>query len=153
RRRRRHGDGPAAAALAVRPARRQPCGHLIGVGERRVSAVVLVSRVGSARGARAAAAAPACAGSEAGSAGLLADRDGGRPPRPALVATAAARELEERLGAHLPDAGVASRGRICHLTLEAGEGALERAAKALAVRHPGAAAAVHLPPERVQAAL
>ena len=51
-------------------------------------------------------------GPRASGAGLLVDLDPGRPPRPSLIATVAARELEERLAAHLPEAGVASRGRI-----------------------------------------
>ena len=54
--------------------------------------------------ASAAAAALACAGSEADRAGLLVDLDCGRPPRPALIATAAARELEEILESLLLDA-------------------------------------------------
>ena len=68
-------------------------------------AVVLVTAVGAASGARAAAAALACAASEPDRAALLIDLDGGRAPRPSLVATSAARALEERLAAHLPDAG------------------------------------------------
>jgi hypothetical protein len=117
-----------------------------------VSVVVLVARVGAAHGARAAAAALACAGSEADRAGLLVDLDLGRPPRPALIATAAARELEERLAAHMPGVGVASRGRICHLALPGDEEGLERAGAALAVGRD-ATTAVHLPPRQVQAAL
>ncbi len=117
-----------------------------------MSPIVLVARVGGARGSRGAAAALACAGSEADRAGLLVDLDCGRPPRPGLIATAAARELEERLAAHLPGAGVASRGRICHLALPAGEDGLERARAALAVGRD-ATVAVHLAPSQVQAAL
>lgn len=117
-----------------------------------MSAAVIVTRVGSAHGARAAAAALACAGSEVDRAGLLVDLDAPRPPRPALVASAAARELEERLAAHLPGAGVASRGRICHLTVEGGGDALERVGTALAIGRDSTAA-VHLAPGQVQAAL
>lgn len=87
-----------------------------------MSAVIVVTRVGGAGGARAAAAALACAGSEADRAGLLVDLDAGRRPRPSLISSAAARELEERLAAHLPDAGVAERGRICHLALRGAKG-------------------------------
>ena len=68
---------------------------------------------------------------------------GAAAPRPSLIATAAARELEERLVAHLPEAGVASRGRICHLALPADEGGLERVAAALAIGRDGIVA-VHL---------
>jgi hypothetical protein len=117
-----------------------------------LSAVVLVSRVGAAAGARAAAAALACAGSEPDQAGLLVDLSGGREPRPALVASVGARELEERLAAHLPAAGVASRGKICHLKLRPDTGGLEQAGAALAVGRD-AIAAVHLPPHLVQPAL
>ena len=42
----------------------------------------------------------------------------GRPWSP----SAAARALEERLAAHLPEAAVASRGALCHLTLPADRG-------------------------------
>jgi hypothetical protein len=115
-------------------------------------AVALVSRAGRADGSRAAAAALACAGSEPDRAALLVELSGGRGPRPALVATAAARELEERLAAHLPDAGVASRGRLCHLALPADEGGVERIPAALALVR-GSTGVVHLPPSLVQAAL
>jgi hypothetical protein len=94
----------------------------------------------------------ACAGSEADRAGLLVDLDPSRPPRPALIATAAARDLEERLAAHLPGVRVASRGRICHLALPGDEHGLERAGAALAVGRD-ATAAVNLAPGQVQAAL
>jgi hypothetical protein len=82
----------------------------------RVAPVVLVTAVGAAVGTRAAAAALACAGSEPDRAGLLIDLAHGRPPRPLPIATAGARALEERLAAHLPNAAVASRGAICHLS-------------------------------------
>ena len=76
----------------------------------------------------------------------------GRAPRPALVATAAARALEERLAAHLPEARVASRGQICHLALPADDGGLERVPAALALVRDSAGV-VHLPPSLLQAAL
>jgi hypothetical protein len=117
-----------------------------------MSAVVLVARVAAAGGARAAAAALACAGAEPDRAGLLVDLDPGRPPRPSLLATGAARELEERLVAHLPEAGVASRGRICHLTLPSDEGGLERVGAALAIGRDGIVA-VNLAAHLVQEAL
>jgi Mrp family chromosome partitioning ATPase len=72
--------------------------------------VVLVTTVGAASGARAAAAALACAASEPDRAALLIDLDEGRPPRATLIATAGARALEKRLNTHLPDARIASRG-------------------------------------------
>jgi len=115
--------------------------------------VVLVIGLGAATGSRAAAAALACAGSEPDRAGLLVElSDEGRAPRPSLVAGAAARELEERLAAHLPEAGVASRGQICRLALPADLTGLESASAALpAVRD--SVAAVHLPPRLLQPAL
>ena len=113
---------------------------------------MLVARVGAAAGARAAAAALACAGSEPDRAGLLVDLDRGRRPRPSLIATGAARELEERIAAHLPAAAVASRGRICHLVLPADEGGLEQAAAAVAIGREGIVA-LHLAPDLVQAGL
>jgi hypothetical protein len=115
--------------------------------------VALVSPVGRAEGSRAAAAALACAASDAGRAALLVELADGRLPRPALVTTAAARDLERRIAGHLPDAGVASRGQICHLTLseEDGDG-IERVPAALALVRDSAGV-VCLPPRLVQAAL
>jgi hypothetical protein len=112
----------------------------------------LVSWAGRAEGSRAAAAALACAGSDQDRAALLLELADGRPPRPALVATAAARRLEERLAAHLPEAGVASRGRLCHLTLPASPEGVERAPAALALVRD-AACVLHLPPALLRAAL
>jgi len=80
--------------------------------------LTLVTSVGRASGSRAAAAALACAGSDPDRAGLLIDV-GGRPPRPTLLAAPGARQLEERLAAHLPDAPAAARGQTCHLAVEA----------------------------------
>jgi hypothetical protein len=117
-----------------------------------MSAVVLVVRVGAAGGARAAAAALACAGAEPDRAGLLVDLDPGRLPRPSLIATGVARELEERLVAHLPEAAVASRGKICHLTLPSDEGGLERVGAAVAIGR-GGIVVVNLAPHLVQEAL
>jgi hypothetical protein len=116
------------------------------------AAVTLVSRAGRAEGSRAAAAALACAGSGPDRAALLVELTAGRAPRPALIATAAARALEERLAAHLPEAGVASRGQICHLTLPEDEVGVERTASALALVRDSAGV-VHLPPGLLQAAL
>jgi hypothetical protein len=96
-------------------------------------AAVLVSRVGEADGATAIAAALACAGSDPDRAALLLELTDGRAPRPALVASAAARTLEERLVAHLPEAAVASRGTLCHLSLPATREGLDRAPAALAL--------------------
>lgn len=117
-----------------------------------MSPVVLVSRVGVAKGSRAVAAALACAASESDRAALLVDVDGGRAPRPTLIATAGTRELEERLAAHLPDAAVASRGRICQLKLPSELEAIETLAAALPLVRESAAI-VHLPPALLRAVL
>lgn len=114
--------------------------------------VVLVTSAGAASGAKAVAAALACAASEPDRAALLVDISDARPPRPSLIATAGARKLEERLAAHLPDAAVASRGRLCQLTLPAEPDQLELVAAALPLaREP--AAIVHLPPPSLRSAI
>lgn len=117
-----------------------------------MSSVVLVTRVGAASGSRAAAAALACAGSDPDRAGLLIDLGEGRHPRPSLLATAAARELEERLAAHMPEAGVASRGAICTLKLPGSADGIEQISAALPLVRDSVAA-VHLPPGLLQPVL
>ena len=109
---------------------------------------VLVSSVGAAEGARAAAAALACAGADVDRATLLIDV-GGRPPRPTLLASAAARALEERLAAHLPSARVAARGQVCHLAVAADPEGFELAGAALTAARESLVA-LHVPPEVVQ---
>ena len=113
--------------------------------------VVIVSTVGAAGGAKAAAAALACAGSDPDRPGLLVDV-GGRPPRPTLVASAGARELEERLAVHLPQLRAASRGQTCHLAIPEDETVFEALRAALPLVRDSVAV-VHLPPARLQAAL
>ncbi|HWM63983.1 MAG TPA: hypothetical protein VNP96_08360 [Solirubrobacterales bacterium] len=113
---------------------------------------ILVTSVGAVSGSRAAAAALACAGSEPDRAGLLIDLGENRAPRPSLIATAAARELEERLAAHLPEAGVASRGRICCLALPPDMDGVERIAAALPLVRDSVAV-IHLAPCLLQEAL
>jgi hypothetical protein len=117
----------------------------IALGRRSEAPVVLVTTVGAAAGAKAAAAALACVASEPDHAALLVDLDDGRPLRPSLIATAGARNLEERLAAHMPDAAVASRGRFCQLTLPAEVESLDRTVAALPLARESAAV-VHLPP-------
>jgi hypothetical protein len=112
---------------------------------------VLVTAVGAAEGSRAAAAALACAGAAPDLATLLVDV-GGRTPRPTLLASDAARRLEERLVSHLPTARVAARGQVCHLAVPAEEGGFELAAAAVTVAR-GALAAIHLQPATVRALL
>lgn len=114
-------------------------------------AVVLATSVGEACGSKAAAAALACAGSEPDRPGLLIEL-GERSPRPTLVASTGARELEERLAAHMREARAASRGQICHLALPGDEDGLERVRAALPLVRDSIAV-VHLPPGLLQAAL
>ncbi|MGN6557403.1 MAG: hypothetical protein ACTHLH_05255 [Solirubrobacterales bacterium] len=113
--------------------------------------VIIVAAVGEAEGSRGAAAALACAGADAHVATLLVDVDG-RGPRPALLASAAAQELEARLAAHLADAKVAARGQVCHISVPAGPEGLEAASAAVTVAR-GAAAVIHVPPELLQPVL
>ncbi len=75
---------------------------------------------------------------------LLAELGMERGRRPTMLASAPARELEERLR----EAGserVAARGRLCWLGLPATEGALEGLAPILAAVPAGSTAIVHLP--------
>jgi hypothetical protein len=106
--------------------------------------IVLVTAVGGAGGSRAAAAALACAGSEPDRPGLLVDVDG-RPPRPTLVASGGARDLEERLTSHLPELRVASRGMTCHLAVPGDVEGLERLPAALPLARESVAV-LHVPP-------
>jgi len=113
--------------------------------------VVLVTSIGAAEGARGAAAALACAGADVDRATLLVDI-GARPPRPTLLASAAAQRLEERLAAHLPEARMAARGQVCHLAVEADEeGLLAASAAAALVRE--SLAVVNLSPAMLRAVL
>lgn len=106
--------------------------------------VVLVTAVGAANGSRPAAAALACAGSEPDRPGLLIDI-GGRAPRPTLVASSGARELEERLTVHLPELRVASRGGTCHLAVSDDVEAIQRLPAALPLVR-NTVAVLHVPP-------
>ncbi len=112
------------------------------------AATVLVTAVGEAEGSRGAAAALACAGADIDRATLLVEI-GGRSPRPTLLASAAARQLEERLAAHLPQVRLAARGQFCQMALPADEEGLEAASAAVTVAR-GALAVVHLPPAQLQ---
>ncbi|HET9152634.1 MAG TPA: hypothetical protein VFN85_00795 [Solirubrobacterales bacterium] len=112
---------------------------------------VLVAALGEAEGARGAAAALACAGADLDLATLFVDV-GGRAPRPALLASAAARESEGRLAGHLADAKVAARGQVCHLAVPPDAEGLVSAGAAIAVARE-AATVVHVPPRLLQEAL
>jgi len=117
------------------------------LGER----TIVVTAVGNAEGARGAAAALACAGADADTPALLVDVDG-RAPRPTLLASAAARKLEERLAAHLPQMRVAARGQVCHLAVPADGEGLEAAAAAATVARE-ASTVIHVQPELLQEVL
>jgi hypothetical protein len=112
---------------------------------------VLVAALGGAEGARGAAAALACAGADLDLATLFIDV-GGRAPRPALLTSAGAQALEERLATHLPDARVAARGQVCHLAVSADIEGLKSAVAAVAVARE-TTSVVHVPPHLLQEAL
>jgi hypothetical protein len=113
--------------------------------------LILVASLGQAHGSRAAAAALGCALSQTGSAALLIDL-GGTPPRPTLLSTPAARELEGRLHYRLPGAAIAARGQLCHIALPPTADGLREAAQARSL--PGLPAAVlHLRPSLLASAL
>jgi hypothetical protein len=123
----------------------------IGVNPLADGPTVLVTAVGDAEGSRGAAAALACAGTDVDRAALLVEV-GGRPPRPTLLASAAARRLEERLTGHLPRARVAARGQVCHFAVPADDDGLAAASAAVTVAR-GALAVVHVPPRLFQRVL
>jgi hypothetical protein len=108
--------------------------------------------VGEAEGSRAAAAALACTGADVDVAALLVEV-GGRAPRPTLIASAAAQQLEERLGAHLPQARVAARGQICHLAVAADAEGLEAASASATTVARGATTVIHVPADLFQPAI
>jgi uncharacterized protein YhdP len=109
---------------------------------------VLVASVGEAEGSRPAAAALACAAADIDVATLLVDL-GGRSPRPTLLASAAAQQLEERLVSHLPQVRVAARGQVCHVAAPADADGFRATAAAVTVAR-GALAVLHLPPTALQ---
>lgn len=111
-------------------------------------ATVVVAAVGEAEGSRGAAAALACAGAAVDVATLLVEV-GGRPPRPTLIASAAARRLEERLAAHLPGLRIAARGEVCHAAVSADEDGLVAAYAAVTVARAGGSV-VHVDAEMLQ---
>jgi hypothetical protein len=114
-------------------------------------AAIIVTSVGEATGSKAAAAALACAGSDLDRPGLLIDL-GGRPSRPTVIASAGARELEERLAAHVSGAIVASRGQTCHLSLPGDAVGIEAVPSALALVRESVGV-VHVEPATLQSAL
>jgi len=117
----------------------------------KVGPAVVVAAVGEAEGSRGAAAALACAGADVDLPSLLVDV-GGRAPRPALLASAAAQKLEERLRSHLPEARVAARGQVCHLAVPADEEGMAVARAAVDVAR-GTPSVFHVPAGLLQEAL
>jgi hypothetical protein len=113
--------------------------------------VVLVTAVGEAAGAKAAAAALVSGASEPDLPGLLIEI-GGRAPRPTLVASAGARRLEERLAVHLPQLRAASRGQTCHLAVPDDKTSFDAVRAALPLVRDSVAV-LHLPPGRWTEAL
>jgi hypothetical protein len=105
--------------------------------------IVLATELVAAGGGLAAAAALAVAltGGEGGAA-LLVEVGGERARGPTMLASRAARELEERLA----KAGLrgAARGRLCWLRLDAGAGAVHELAAAIRIAAPADVVA-HLP--------
>jgi len=106
--------------------------------------VVAVTSVGGAEGARGAAAALSCQGSGLETAALLVDI-GGRIPRPTLIASASAHQLEERLAARLPNLRPAARGEVCHLSVTADEDGLAAAGIAVTAARGGLAVVLVAP--------
>lgn len=112
---------------------------------------IVVAAVGEAEGSRCAAAALACGAADLDSPALLVDV-GGRSPRPALLASGAAQNLEERLRAHLPALKSAARGQVCHLAVPADPEGLDAVSVALTVARESVAV-LHVPPDLLQTVL
>lgn len=112
----------------------------------RPPALLLVSSVAGASGAADSAAMAAAALAEPERASLLVEVGRSRPRRPALAATADARELEERLVRECPAATPAARGRICSLAVATGDECLDQAGQAAeAARERGSPCVVQVP--------
>jgi hypothetical protein len=116
-------------------------------GSAAVPRPVLATELGSAPGGLAVSAAVATAlGSRSpGQPGsVMAEIGGARSRSPTLLASEAARELEDELRAAGLDRA-AARGRLCWLCLEAGEGSTEELERAVATASPRLVLA-HVPP-------
>jgi hypothetical protein len=122
-----------------------------GAGPLADAPTVAVTAVAGAEGARGAAAALACAGADVDRAALFVDV-GGRAPRPTLLTSTVAQQLEERLVAHLPKLRTAARGQVCHIAVSADQAGLEAASAAVTVAR-GALAVLHLAPSTFRSLL
>lgn len=96
---------------------------------------MIVTSVGGAPGSDAVAALLAAEAAADDQVALLLELDPPRPRRPAILAAAGARDLEERLARTLPEASAAARGQLCCVALAGGEAGL--AAAAVAIREAG----------------
>ena len=101
--------------------------------------VLIAAASNGARGCESLAAALAVCAADETCAALLVDVGAGRARRPTLLASAAARDCESRLGG--TSGGAAARGLICHLAAKPGEDGIERAVEA-AAKLPDCAACV-----------
>lgn len=113
--------------------------------------LAIVSAVGKASGSLATAAALACAGIGTARATLLIDL-GGRPPRPTLLCTAAARSLEGCLARSLDLAGMAPRGGFCQVALSGDDEGFAAAGAAVEVAR-GVPVVLHVPSDRIEGLL
>lgn len=116
-----------------------------------MTAAIVVTGVGDARGSVAVAAALAGAASGHRGGGLLVDLAAERAPRPTIVASAAASSLSASLANALPEAQVAPRGRICHLCLDADQ--VERGLDALVAFPQASPCVVHTSAELFREAI
>ncbi len=107
---------------------------------------VVVTAVGDAGGSLALAAALAGAVSQEPSGALLVEIGGGAPRRPSLLASESARGIEGRIAQEVPEAAVAARGRICHLSVMGDGAGIGTAADAAASLPPGCPCFIHSPP-------
>jgi hypothetical protein len=112
--------------------------------------VILASAIGSSGGAASLAAAigVAATAGAGGGAALLVDVAGGQRRGPTVLASEAARELEDRVrGIGGVFEAAAARGNLCHLSLPDAEDPLEPVAALLANELPASAVIVHMSQE------
>lgn len=113
----------------------------------------LVTAVGEAPGSQACAAMLAVAAAGNGDAALLLELDPPRMKRPGVLASAQAKDLEERMARQIPEARPAARGRICCAALPAGDEGLAAAGAAAREAGEGIPCIVWAPPGSFRAAI